>query len=476
MALMATVTRLSSAGEHAAAEFFPAASSQRDPAAQQEQQPARPAASHDDPDPGARPVAFVVERIVVEGARRGSEKIVIAELLLTLGNAYTEGQLREALHRVRRLPFVVEADFALRKGSQRGRVELVVTVSEAWPVFFGGSLAAAGDDDACCDTQWFAVAAPQVGARLFFGGQNEIAASVVGFATTEPYGSSDLLYDVSYRHHDVFGRHVVGTLFLRTPQSLPRGYELGASLGVPLSRVSTVDASFLRNDVSYGWQCTWCELSAPVRSSTVTDRSVLAIRRDTTDDPFVARQGTRLQSELSYAVNHGVYSSPWAPFADPTTPVSPEPWVTDSTSREVGASIAGRRYWPLSPRTSLGLGLRLSGSLQSGDSAASSGEQALASSVEGRSGSLRLEGEVLRTLPGLSRGRAELWWSAKAGFGMSGNRIELESPNILLPYRETRNRYSNASLAFSLAARGRWGLAQLEFRWSHDFRPSYAQR
>ncbi len=82
---------------------------------------------------------FVIEKIVVEGVRHGSEKIVAAETLLTPGETYSEAQLQQALHRVERLPFVVQAELSLRRGSERGRFELLIAVTEAKPVFYGGT-------------------------------------------------------------------------------------------------------------------------------------------------------------------------------------------------------------------------------------------------------------------------------------------------------------------------------------------------
>lgn len=79
----------------------------------------------------AASASFLIEKIVVEGVGHGSEKIVAAETLLRLGSSYTEPQLREALQRVERLPFVVQADFSLRRGSERGRFELV-TIPEPY--------------------------------------------------------------------------------------------------------------------------------------------------------------------------------------------------------------------------------------------------------------------------------------------------------------------------------------------------------
>lgn len=414
--------------------------------------------------------SFAIEKIVVEGVRHGSEKVVVSELLLTLGSAYTEAQLREALHRVKRLPFVVDADFSLRKGSERGRFELVVTVAEAWPVFFGGSLAVAGDDDSYSDTEWFALATPQVGVRAFFGGQNEVSATLTGFATAERFDSSGLLLDASYRHHNLFGHHVVGTLFLRTPQTLRRGQEIGASLGVPLSRASTLDAGFSRNEVTFE------PLAFSGGSSNTTRRGVLAFRRDSTDDPFTARSGSRLLSELSYSTTSSKATRPFPPFGNPGTPGSAEVWNHDSTGQGLGGSLAGRRYWPLSPRSSFGLGLSLSAAWDSFDTTGTSGEQVQRWSYEGRSGSSLVDAEVLRTLPRLSRGLTEFWWSAKATLGARFSRVELASGDVQPPYPVIETRSLSAGVSFSLAARGRWGIARLELLWNHDFRPSIEQR
>ena len=115
---------------------------------------------------------FFIETIAVEGAGQASSGIVVSESLLEEGRGYNEAELREAVYRVNRLPFVVEAAFTLGKGSERGRYRLLITVEEVETFFFGadliyrdfgGSLAAGpAIDDALTDSI-------TAGARLFAG-------------------------------------------------------------------------------------------------------------------------------------------------------------------------------------------------------------------------------------------------------------------------------------------------------------------
>ena len=54
---------------------------------------------------------FLLETLEVAGAERVTEEIVLAESLLVPGRAYREEELRDAVFRLRRLPFVL-AGFA----------------------------------------------------------------------------------------------------------------------------------------------------------------------------------------------------------------------------------------------------------------------------------------------------------------------------------------------------------------------------
>src|SRR5215207_2079531 len=82
------------------------------------------------------PARFLIETVTVEGPKEAPANIVRAETLLREGGTYTEDQLRQAVYRVHRLPFVLDASFSLRKGSQRGAYELVIQANTARWFFF----------------------------------------------------------------------------------------------------------------------------------------------------------------------------------------------------------------------------------------------------------------------------------------------------------------------------------------------------
>src|SRR4051794_17102739 len=82
------------------------------------------------------PDRFLIERITVEGTKEAAANIIRSETLLRPGESYNEGELRQAVYRVHRLPFVLDASFSLRKGSRRGAYELVIDVQPARWFFY----------------------------------------------------------------------------------------------------------------------------------------------------------------------------------------------------------------------------------------------------------------------------------------------------------------------------------------------------
>src|SRR5688500_7750974 len=79
---------------------------------------------------------FFIERIEVRNARHVPSDLVISETLLREGMEYSEEDLRAAATRLGRLIFLQSADFALEKGSDRGRHVLVINVAETERFFF----------------------------------------------------------------------------------------------------------------------------------------------------------------------------------------------------------------------------------------------------------------------------------------------------------------------------------------------------
>ena len=237
--------------------------------------------------PVGGPVSFVIETITVEGVGGSSAKIVVSETLLVPGGAYTEAQLREALHRVERLPFVVEGDFSLRRGSERGRFELVITVRQTWPVYFGGTLSLARDDGPFGHPDDERPCCPTSAGRVFFGGYHEVSATVRSARFIDPRwrGRRPLALDAAYRHHNLFGRHVVGSaFFLRGRAVSRRRGRVGPRLAWPLSRVERVKPR-LRRRAGREWKA--CVGTLRVVEDPNRRRAGRALLgRDTTDDPF----------------------------------------------------------------------------------------------------------------------------------------------------------------------------------------------
>ena len=87
-----------------------------------------PAALGDGPE-------FLIETVEVEGARYASPRIIVSESRLREGRSYSEQDLAAAIGRIERLPFIMYAEFRLRKGSEPGRYVLVVSIAETKPLF-----------------------------------------------------------------------------------------------------------------------------------------------------------------------------------------------------------------------------------------------------------------------------------------------------------------------------------------------------
>lgn len=79
---------------------------------------------------------FHIERITILNNHRSPAAILREEMRLKENQVYSEADLSHAHHRLMRLPFIWKADFALRKGSQRGSYVLEVTVTEAKRFFW----------------------------------------------------------------------------------------------------------------------------------------------------------------------------------------------------------------------------------------------------------------------------------------------------------------------------------------------------
>ncbi len=160
----------------------------------------------------AEPVpAFLLESIEVEGGSRAADRIVIAESRLHLKQTYDESELRAAMARIQRLPFVVSTDFRLAKGTVPGTYVLIIRIRRMTPFFL----------DAETNAQWahFSRAEPlpsggyHVVSRLGRRDENHVVAGARAFAgangvitaTGERVSDRNDRYTLTFSEYDLFG-------------------------------------------------------------------------------------------------------------------------------------------------------------------------------------------------------------------------------------------------------------------------------
>jgi hypothetical protein len=318
---------------------------------------------------------FQIESITIEGGRREATRgIVIEESRLTTGREWTERELREAIYRIRRLPFIVRADFVLRRGSARGLYALAITVEETRPFFFSreADLVATSSERISTSLGYGYGRGTNLdsrataGARLFVGARNVLFGSA----------NNDEGFQAGYTRYGLFGRGGSATVslahssFCCSHEVLPLALDPGAvvwsvesgdtaalSVLLPLSgnqslrgaaSVSRRDAASRRGlfDALFTAQPTF--LAGERRESR---RAELKWFYDTADDPLFPTQGV--------TVSGGVE------LAQQTVPVKrPDTSIFDradfeSDARLLALAATGRKSWPLSPRQSVSLGGRV---------------------------------------------------------------------------------------------------------------------
>ncbi len=374
---------------------------------------------------------FFIETITVEGARFASSRLVLSESLLQPGRAYSEDELRLGVYRLKRLPFILEARFSLRKGSVRGTYELVITVEEPRRFFLGLDATAVPEED------WSGVGRGAVGLRTFAG------ANGVAFVALE----GDELR-AGYTHYNLFGKNLFASLEVGGKSSCCRGIafefgdetsldrgglgsgvdpfeltlkgdttgKLAFTLGLPLGKSQGL-RFVLRNEESERNRF-FSVLEALGSSAAVevlaeeTQRQEAELRwlSDTTDDPVVPTRGRLITVALA-GVDNQRDTAVVSPGAGGRISV-------EEGSRSFEARSAMRLYWPLPKGQALSFGWEATLSRERNTSSAPGGIARQDNSTDSdaeiwvgysrdlwgrdltrRFGSLRLE---VRVLPGVA--------------------------------------------------------------------------
>ncbi|HLX09196.1 MAG TPA: BamA/TamA family outer membrane protein [Thermoanaerobaculia bacterium] len=290
------------------------------------------AAAQGAPSPASAPAPagveprFLIETISVEGVRRQATRtIVISQSYLKTGHSYTERELQEAVFRVKRLPFVVEAEVALRKGSERGRYQLVLTVEETRPLFLDNAVTAVHQAPFGKLT-WGDSATLAV--RQFVG------AAGFAFASFSNGTAQSRSWQLGYTQYGVFGGNSYASLVAAAvPQSsFGRTLSVDGSVAVPLSGNVMVIAS-------PGW--TLEEGPGSTRSDSWSTNLALVYR--TTDDPIIPTSGADVEAAV------------FGDYAQTTIEFAGGAGTFRFHGYEATLSLLATDYWPITRRQSIGL-------------------------------------------------------------------------------------------------------------------------
>ena len=311
------------------------------------------------------PVRFLIESISIEGARYSSPRILIAESRLTEGRSYSEAELRDAMSRIRRLPFVLHTDFRLAKGTERGRYVLVIAIEETKPLFLRwDSLHNAIQTNEIVPP--FDLHNPRfretvvhisndyitAGARMFVG-----AKGVATFAADQSRchvkagqqcGSRQPGYALGYTQYDLFGSRasIAAVVQYREqtfdlPDFVPGDGRRTLSFGDHLTYQLTGAVPLFGNNAARLTLSRQTEIVGTNRQH--WDQGELAWLYDTTDDPLFPTRGVSGQA----ALESGRLIQYLQPLTDP--PKIRNPWKHDVFTRVV-------KYWQIAPRQSISTG------------------------------------------------------------------------------------------------------------------------
>ncbi len=334
-----------------------------------------------------RPAKFLIESIAVEGVRQASVGVILSESLLRQGLRYSESELREAVFRVNRLPFIVSADFSLAKGSERGRHRLLINVEEAETFFFGsdliynsfgGSLAETGGfEDDLHDTLTAGVRA-FAGQGMFFAAVGDSEDLQVGY-TRYRLLDRPVLLRLAYEREQCCSQRLLDpgldpglALWTHTGDS----DRLEMTLGIPLGGNHSLrfDASHVETDSASRRQLGGRDAAglddAGLGTTDLGDASLNDLRHrelelawvyDTTDDPVFPNRGDAVTTAIGLRQLEGDLTSLTTPgsvnLLTPSTLSASS--LGEFSSRLVSLSLYGARHWPIASRQTVSLSLKL---------------------------------------------------------------------------------------------------------------------
>lgn len=433
----------------------------------------QPAAS-----PG-EPPRFEIETITVEGAEKISPEIVISESHLETGASYTEGELQDARYRIIRLPFVLDAEFALRKGTRRGLYELVITVEDTRRWFFGVDVDvvrwARPVSFASLETDDYSVASAGLSGRRFAAGRHGVLFLAAG-------GEDGSLH-LGYTQYNLFDRSILLGLSASFTDCAPEEgaegrsgscrtdlYELGLDptfsswsadgdsgrfrldLGVPVRGNQSVRFSGTFRDATSGVRRQAYEPD-PSGLYEFEDheelRANLSWVYNSTDEPVFPSRGTVLEAGLNLNVLRADLASVTLRGQRPEVRASMD-------SRELGLQVNGSRHWSLTGEQTLSARVQLFLGRSDVENVPTEDRRLLSGSLDVVRGSLAAgHARFLRRARVGSRWR-DLRWETDVEWLYRGT-----SPD----FGQTDNPLRGYRMGTGLAFRNTWGLFRLKLSY-----------
>jgi hypothetical protein len=320
-----------------------------------------PASAQDVAEPAqdAVPAQFLIERIEVREAKRVTRDVIVAESRLREGEAYSETELSDAAARLSRLPFLLSADFALEKGSERGRHVLVITVAETKPFFYlldirpilserstEGQLDLDFSDRIGGDQEGV------VGARWFVGRRGAFHAGLFTRNDRHEFTQDYTAAVIGYTQYDVLGTRAFATITLKRPLlDAPVSDEISPQLvvGIPVSMKQTVTLTY--DETRFEGDIRVVEGSSFQRTS--GERLVSARwSYNTTNHPFLPTRGTVVSVTPVVAWRDRVSLGLVEVTPDDRPVFGPVSFHTNS----FGVSVDMARYFELSEQSSVSVG------------------------------------------------------------------------------------------------------------------------
>ena len=338
--------------------------------------------------PAQEPARFLIETITVEAPGKHAAGIIESETLLEEGGTYTEDDLRRAVARIHRLPFVLDATFSLRKGSERGAYELFIQADTARWFFFDRTvhffhfeepytLGTLGGDT----SPWSHTGL--IGGRVFTGRSGVLYGSL-GFQSE--LGDDSNGARIGYTHYNLFGRGIAVDLSYAghccSTEVLPFGIDpqltswdwvddgqASLKLSIPLAAHRSIQLGWTeRSGEAQGRQQVLEPVSDTLFRDVVLDGDQdsrhLEARwiQDTRDDPILPSRGT----VLSAGVEHDSYQAENLRaerfVRDPEGIIvsAEEVDVPDFDGEQILATAAAGRIWSVTPRQSVSAGGQIS--------------------------------------------------------------------------------------------------------------------